>query len=403
MQDSKFEAPPAGRPRFADVVRASVASGEIAGAVAAVATKRMVRMEAFGFQNQADRTPAELDTIYRLGSTAKAIFTAAALVLLEDKKIDLHQDICKWLPELADRRVLRTPGGEIDDTTPAGRQITIYDVLTFQLGIGMYIQQTDTPIFRAMRAAQIAPTRDLVPFDGDEFIARLAALPLAHQPGETFMYHLGDDVLRVLISRIAGQPLCDVLQERVLEPLSMNDTGCSVPRSKLHRFATAYFSQAAPGEMLKVWDEADGRFAQRPVFPNHLMSTAGDYLKFARMLLDQGSFEGRRILKPESVALMMTDHLNDAQKARSPAPDGFWQTRGWGMGATVYTRSIPGGPSAGSYSWFGGDGPHFLVDPRRGSAIVLMIPREIERQSDTQLGYDFESTTYRDLLGADAP
>jgi CubicO group peptidase (beta-lactamase class C family) len=119
------------------------------------------------------------------------------------------------------------------------------------------------------------------------------------------------------------------------------------------------------------------------------------------MLLDEGAFEGRRLLKPESVALMMTDHLSDEQKSRSPAPDGFWRTRGWGMGATVYTRSIPQGPNAGSYSWFGGDGPHFLVDKQRGSSIVLMLPREVEKHADTQLGYEFELATYRDFLSSE--
>lgn len=383
---------------FAGCVRASVAAGEIAGAAAAVITPRTVRMECFGFRNQADRTPVEIHTIFRLGSTAKAIFTAAALAILEDRGIALDRNILDWLPELADRRVLRSPTTEIDDTVPARRQITVRDVLTFQLGIGMYLQQSDTPIFRAMIAAGVAPSPIPVPFGAEEFIARLAALPLAHQPGETFMYHLGDDVLRVLMTRITGQPLQEILHERLFEPLAMFDTGISVPSSKLHRFSTCYLPQTAPGAPLEVSDEADGHYSKDPIFPNHLMSTIEDYGKFARMLLADGAHGGRQLLKPESVAAMMTDHLTEAQKRLSPAPEGFWQERGWGMGATVYARSVAQGPNAGSYSWFGGDGPHFLIDRKRGSAIILMIPRAVRSQSGTQLGYEFELATYRDYL-----
>ena len=385
-------------PPFAKGVRAAVAIGDVAGAVAAVMTPRTVRMECFGFRNQAERTPVEIDTIFRLGSTAKSMFTAAALAIIEDRRIDLDKSICEWLPELADRRVLRSPASEIEDTVPASRQITIRDVLTFQLGIGIYLQPSDTPILRAMMAAGVAPSPVPVPFGPDEFIARLATLPLAHQPGETFMYHLGDDVLRVLITRITGQPLREILQERVFEPLSMFDTGISVPRSKLHRFSTGYLPQTTPGAPLEVADEADGHYAKDPIFPNHLMSTIDDFRKFTQMLLGEGTHGGRQVLKPESVALMMTDHLTPAQKRLSPAPEGWWEQRGWGMGATVYARSVPQGPNAGSYSWFGGDGPHYLVDKKRGSAIILMIPRAVRSQSGTQLGYEFELETYLNFL-----
>ena len=116
------------------------------------------------------------------------------------------------------------------------------------------------------------------------------------------------------------------------------------------------------------------------------------------MLLGEGSFRGRRFLAPESVALMMTDHLSAEQKVRSPAPKGFWQVRGWGMGATVYTQSIPQGPSAGSYSWFGGFGPHFIVDRKWGSSIILMIARVVQGHKETELGYAYELSTYRYIL-----
>jgi CubicO group peptidase (beta-lactamase class C family) len=339
----------------------------------------------------------EVDTIFRVGSMAKTVFTAGALVLLEDKKFGLDDAIAKWLPELGNRRVLRTPSSEVDDTVPARREITMFDVLSFQLGIGMYLGQQDTPLFRAMLALGVAPVTELVPFGPDEFASRLGSLPLAHHPGDTFMYHTSDDVLRILIRRISGQPLGEFLQERVFQPLSMVDSGTSVPTSKHHRVSTCYFARANAGDSLTVWDEPDNRFAKDPIFPNSLVSTAGDYINFSRMLLDGGMFQGRRFLSSESVALMMTDHLSDEQKQRSPGGP-FWQTRGWGMGGSVYTRSIPQGPNAGSYSWFGGYGGHFIFDPKRGSAIISMIPRMALSANDTALGYAFELNTYRDVL-----
>jgi CubicO group peptidase (beta-lactamase class C family) len=385
--------------RFADMVKASVASGEIAGAVASVASDRILRSEAYGHRDLASQSPLARDAIFRIGSTAKPMFAAAALRLVEDRGIDLEQDITPWIPELAEQRVLRHPLAEIDDTVVAARQITWRDVLTFQLGIGLYLGQTATPILAAMRDLGIAPQREPVPFGADEFIARLASLPLAHQPGETFMYHLGDDVLRVLIARVAGKPLHEALREILFAPLGMTDTGCSVPAEKLGRFTTCYFAKREASDNLPVWDEASGRFSQEPLFSNQLMSTAADYLTFTRMLLDGGVHEGKRFLSARHVDMMMTDQLTEAQKRLSPAASGFWDGRGWGMGGTVYTKSVPLGPRAGSYSWFGGYGPHFLVDREQRTSMVLMQPRVVETYADTRLGYLFELETCRWMAG----
>lgn len=397
----EVEQPLAANTHFADEIRAAVAAGELAGAVAAVSTPRRLRIEAYGFSNIAARTPVERDTIFRIGSMAKTFHTAAALRLIEDRGIDLQQNAAKWLPELAEPRVLRTPDSEIDDTVPAQRPITVHDVLTFQLGLGMYLGQPDTPYFRALRAAGVAPQTEPLAFPADEFMARLGALPLAHQPGDAFMYHTGDDVLRVLISRIAGQPLHEVLEDRVFGPLGMSDAGTSVPASKLHRFSTCYFPQKAPGEALEAWDEADGRFAREPIFPNQLMMTADDFFKYADMLLHDGKAQGRQFLKPETVAMMMSDQLSDAQKRRMPEGGGIWQMRGWGMGATVYTKAIPGGASAGSYSWFGGYGGHYLIDRKRGSAVLSLQSRLALGPAQTSLHAAFELSAYRDVIDAD--
>ena len=383
---------------FAAAVRRSVAAGEIAGAAVSLTCRERIRMECYGVQNVVSREPVRLDTIFRIGSCAKALFATALLRLVEERGLSLDRSVEEWVPELADRRVLRTPASDIEDTVPVRRAITLYDVLTFQLGTGVYLHPQDTPLYRAMRASGVAPQREPVSIGPDEFAARLAALPLAHQPGETFMYHLGDDVVRLLIGRMTGQALDEAMRERVFEPLGMSDTGCFVPADKRSRFSTCYFSQSEAGAVLAPWDEPDGRFAEEPIFPNQLMSTTIDFAKFATMMLDDGRASGRAFLQPETVAMMTRNHLTREQMTVSPAPPGFWETRGWGMGGSVYRSSAQNGPRDGSYSWFGGYGPHFLIDRRRGAAIVMMIPRVVEKYSDTQLGYAFEAATYRDYL-----
>jgi CubicO group peptidase (beta-lactamase class C family) len=383
--------------RFGRIARESVAKGEIAGAVAAVATRELELVRAYGLARQADAAPMERDAIFRIASCAKAFHAATALAVLHQEGIDFDQPIAKWIPELAEPRVLRDPLGEIGNTVALQRPISIWDVLTFQLGTGMYLGKHDTPHLAALRAAGVAPQTEPVELTPDEFIARLGALPLAHQPGEAFMYHLGDDVLRVLMRRITGQPWHEVLQERLCRPLGLGDTGTSVPRAKHHRFTTAYFTGTEPGQPLKAWDEPNGRFAAEPLFPNQINSTARDFLTFTTMLLNEGEHQGRRILPAEWVRLMMTDHLTPAMKAVSPA-HGLWETRGWGMGGTVYTRGSDRGPNAGSYSWFGGYGPHFLVDPVRGSSTIILVARPTTSYDDTQFGYRFEAETYTDIL-----
>jgi CubicO group peptidase (beta-lactamase class C family) len=136
--------------RFAPEVGRSVSSGEISGAVAAVETPRLSRAEAFGYRDQESESPMELDSIFRVGSMAKTIHTAGALVLLEEKRFRLDDEISDWAPELGGRRVLRTPSSETDDTVPARREITMFDVLTFQLGIGMYLGARRSHLLQAM-------------------------------------------------------------------------------------------------------------------------------------------------------------------------------------------------------------------------------------------------------------
>ncbi len=380
------------------LLRGPVDRGEVAGIVAIVDSPEGVAAEAVGMQDLAAGTPMRRDTIFRIASMTKPFIAAAAMILVEEDRIALADPVERWLPELADRRVLRVPDAALDDTTPARRAITLNGLLTFRLGLGAVMAPPgSTPVQAAMAELGVAPGPDMLPFGPDEFISRIGRLPLIHQPGEAWMYHTGADVLAVLIARLSGMPIGDFLRDRIFAPLGMRDTGFSVPEATINRLATCY---ARTGDGLEVWDAArGGRYVREPSFPNALVSTADDLLAFARMLRDGGRHSGGRLLAPESVRLMMTDHITAAQKAASPFFPGFWDRQGWGFGGAVTVRGGAGAGSVGSYGWVGGFGTSILVDPTARTIAILLMQRLMRSADDTAINEQF---TERAMQAPDA-
>jgi CubicO group peptidase (beta-lactamase class C family) len=317
------------------------------------------------------------------------------MILVEEARIGLDDPVERWLPELANRRVLRSIESPLDDTIAAVRPITLRDLLTFRLGLGAVMAPPKTyPIQAAIADAGLAPSADQLPFSPDEFMARIGGLPLMHQPGERWLYHTGADILAVLITRIAGVSLGDFLRERIFAPLGMKDTGFSVPEAKIDRLATCYSRDHQDG--LKVWDPArGGRYAQPPAFPNALVSTVDDYLAFGRMLLTQGRSPVGRILARPTVQLMMSDQITPAQKALSPFFPGFWDNKGWGFGGAVITLRDNIASSPGSYGWNGGFGTTFIADPAEEMVAILLIQRLMSGPDDAALNLDFLTLAYQ--------
>ena len=376
---------------MADVMRGYVERGELAGAVTLLCRHGEVQVEAIGAQNLATATPIQRETIFRIASMTKPITAAAAMILVEETKLRLDEPVDRWLPELADRKVLRGIDSPLDDTVPAERPITLRDLLTFRLGLGAVMAFPDVyPIQKAMAEAGIAPGPRPLSFSADEFMARVGGLPLVHQPGEQWMYHTGSDILGVLIARAAGMSLGDFLKERIFEPLAMKDTGFSVPEAKLDRLASCYHADPATGR-LAVYDEArGGPWACQPVFESGgggLVSMADDYLAFGRMLLRYGRHGADRILSRPAVELMTADQLTTEQKASSPFVPGFWDTRGWGFGLSVITRRGGVGLSPGSFGWDGGFSTSGYCDPHEDMVGILLVQRMMTSPS----GFDFHS------------
>ncbi|HEY4044724.1 MAG TPA: DUF899 family protein [Rhodopila sp.] len=378
-----------------NLLRASVERGEIAGAVALTARQNVVRVQTAGVQDLTAATPMRRDTIFRIASMTKPITAAAAMILVEEGRIALHDPVEPWLPELANRRVLRSLDAEPDDTVAAGRPITLDDLLTFRLGLGAVMEPAGRyPIQAMMTDLGVAPGPWPLPFDPDEFMARIGRMPLMHQPGERWMYHTGADILAVLIARISGMKLEDFLQERIFAPLAMRDTGFSVPTAALHRLASGY-ALDEDGALREADRARGGADTRPPTFPNALVSTADDYLGFARMLLDEGHGPRGRVLRRESVRLMMTDHITPAQKDVSPFFPGFWQSNGWGYGGAVTLGQGPGRP--GSYGWAGGFGTTVLVDPETRMTTIVLTQRLMQGPDDAKLHTDVQTHVYQAL------
>jgi len=384
---------------MADVMRGYVERGELAGVVTLLSRHDEVQVETIGAQNLATATPIQRETIFRIASMTKPITAAAAMILVEETKLRLDEPVDRWLPELADRKVLRGIDSPLDDTVPAKRPLTLRDLLTFRLGLGAVMAFPDVyPIQKAMAEAGIAPGPRPLSFSADEFMARVGGLPLVHQPGEQWMYHTGSDILGVLIARAAGISLGDFLKERIFEPLAMKDTGFSVPEAKLDRLASCYHADPATGR-LAVYDEARGGFwARPPVFESGgggLVSTADDYLAFGRMLLRYGRHGADRILSRPAVELMTADQLTPEQKASSPFVPGFWDTRGWGFGLSVITRRGGVGLSPGSFGWDGGFSTSGYCDPHEDMVGILLIQRMMTSPSGFDFHRDFWTLAYQ--------
>ena len=392
------------RPLQLDAMRQRLAAyvdrGEFPGYVALVARGDEVQVDAAGTTARGGSVRMRRESIFRVASMSKPITAAATMILVDDGKLRLDDAALRWLPELANRRVLRSLDAALDDTVPAARAITVRDLLTFTFGFGIVFAPPGSyPIQRATDEAKLgqgmpAPTSVVAP---DEWMKRFGALPLIHQPGARWMYNTGSDVLGVLIARVAGKPFDAFLAERLFGPLGMVDTAFHVPPGKRDRFTVSYVVDPATGVMSE-YDPVDGQWAAPPAFPSGaggLVSTALDFHAFGEMLLGRRG----RVLSASSIAAMMRDQLTPAQKAASNDMPGFFDTHGWGFGGAVITAATGADDGTpGTYGWDGGLGTSFRVDPHRQAVTILLTQRAWTSPVPPPVFRDFWATT-RAALG----
>ena len=372
--------------------------GVMPGVVTLVSRRGEVRVDAIGTKAFGDSDPMRRDTIFRIASVTKPIVTAAAMILVEECVLRLDEPVDRWLPELADRRVLRAIDSPLDDTLPANRPITLRDLLTFRLGIGsVMVFPPRYPIQQAMAEAGVGPGPALPAHTPDELMKRFGSLPLVHQPGEGWLYDSGSDILGVLISRATGMNLEDYLRQRIFAPLSMHDTSFSVPVSKLNRLASSYWTNPSTGEF-EIFDGIDdSRWASPPVFESGaggLVSTVDDLLAFGEMMLKGGKYGSERILSRRSVEVMTTDQITPEQKAVSGFFPGFWDSHGWGFGVCIVTRQDDLAATPGRYGWDGGYGTSWYVDPKEELIGILMTQRVWDDPGAPLILVDFWTSAY---------
>ena len=385
--------------RLHDVLASHVESGRMPGLVALVSRRGEAHVEAIGRMAFGDSRPMLRDTIFRVASITKPITAAAAMIFVEECKLRLDDPVDPWLPELADRRVLRTVESPLDDTVPANRPITPRDLLTFRAGYGaIMVWPPEYPIQNAMVDAGISPSADLPTMAADALMRAYGNLPLAHQPGEKWLYNSGADILGVLIARVSGKTFGAFLREQIFEPLGMKDTGFSVPAEKIGRLPIAYQTDFSNGGTI-VFDEAEGgRFATPPAFESGaggLVTTVDDYLAFCRMMLSKGAYDGGRILSRPSVELMTMNHLRPNQMADPNFTSIAGTDSGWGFGMAVLTRrdGIAGAP--GQFGWNGGYGTTAYTDPKEELIGILLTQRLMESPVPPAVNQDFWTSAYQ--------
>jgi CubicO group peptidase (beta-lactamase class C family) len=371
------------------VLQPVVDAGQLAGAATLV--WREGDSEALttcvGWRDVEAQSPITRDTIFRIASMTKPITSVAALMLVDEGRIALDEPITRYAPEFSRMQVLRSPNGPLNETEAAERPITFGDLLTHRAGL-TYADFHRGPIAEAYREALGADIDSHL--SPDDWIAGLARLPLIAQPGTAMNYSCATDLLGFLLARIEGESLGAILRRRIFGPLKMKDTGFVVPQEKWSRRSPAYGFDDA-GHLIKrvTW----GRnivVAERPAGMAYesggqgLWSTVDDYLKFARLFLGDGEVEGVRLLRPETLKMMMTNQLTDTQRANTVllGQKPFAVGRGFGLGVSVVLETEPKDfmrrGNMGTVSWPGAFGGWWQADPKEGSVFIFLAHNMVD-------------------------
>ena len=347
----------------------------VPGAVVAIARNgKLAYLQAIGFQNRVKTIPMRPDSIFWIASMTKPVTSVATMILVDEGKLDLDAPVAKYLPELADmavgvERADPTTGEMAIALEPANRPMIVRDLMRHTSGLVYPPQFVHARINKLYEKAAFGADNTLA-----EFVASLASLPLAHQPGEVWEYSWGVDVLARVVEVASGKPFDQFLQDRIFAPLHMVDTGFYVPDDKLSRLVAAPAGRRdAPFDVTRERKLLSGG--------GGLVSTALDYLRFCQMLLNGGELDGARILKPETVRLMTTDSLPPGIRF---VGDWIGPSAGatWGLGFEIrtdpkFSSDAPG--SVGSYTWSGAWGTYFWVDPAEKLIAVQMIQASPEK------------------------
>jgi CubicO group peptidase (beta-lactamase class C family) len=329
---------------------------------------------------QTDNAPMRADSVFRIYSMTKPIVSVAAMMLVEDGTLQLTDPVGKFLPGFDKMQVSvasKTPEGTAYNNVPAERPMTVQDLLRHTSGLAYGEITQNAPVKDGYEKAGLYrkdldyEARGVTPA---EQIERLAAVPLAFQPGTTWHYSLSSDVLGRVVEAASGKRLGEFMQERLFRPLRMRDTAFSVPAAKRARLAEPLATDRFSGRPNKLIDVSEP--PKNDSGGAGAVSTAGDYLRFAQMLLNGGALDGARVMSRTTVRLMTSDHLGNFIQQPVQPGELLLGTKGYsfGLGFAVRQADGVGGVhgSAGEFMWAGYAGTYFFVDPRESLTAVLM-------------------------------
>lgn len=381
--------------RLNAVMQRYIDENKFAGILTMIARRgRIVHFEPFGMQDIAANKPMALDTIFRIYSMTKPITSVAAMILHEEGHFRLDDPISAYIPAFKEVKVLVRPGFADLELASPQRPITIHDLFIHTSGLTYGFFQ-NSPVEAMYRDAKLLhhdrSTADM--------IEALVKIPLLHQPGTVWQYSVSTDVLGRLIEVISGLSLEQFFQQRIFQPLGMEETGFYVPEDKLERFAPVYTHQEA-GE-LSVLDDPGVNHFTKPALRHSggggLVSTASDYMRFCQMLLNKGEWEGERLLSRKTVEFMTMNHVPPALMPLRSGPDPV-RGSGFGLGFRVVVNVAQSGllGSEGMYAWGGAANTSFWIDPKEELIGILMaqyMPAFQNRATD-----DFVNLAYQAII-----
>jgi len=382
--------------QLTDITQQYVDEGKLAGVITMVARHgKLVHFEAVGQRGADDDRPLTKDSLFRIYSMSKPITAVAAMQLYERGLFQLSDPISKFVPELAALTVLNGDGEE----EPANGPISMQQLLTHTAGFSYGFDPND-PVDQRYREAAAFNVTNL-----DDFAETLATLPLKYHPGSQWHYSVAVDITGLIVERLSGQPFDEYLQEHIFEPLGMTDTFFSVPDEKLDRFLPNHYWDKEAEALKAMGPNSYDNFRNVTLHSGGggLVGTAMDYMRFAEMLRNGGSLDGRRILSPRTVDFMTMNHLpasiSSGGTGESPgiggrAFEGFGFGLGFGLVTDVPASAVIG--SVGEYSWGGAAGTIFWVDPVEDLVVVSMIQL---MGSPWPLRSDLKVATYQAIVG----
>ena len=376
---------PRGLRRMVGAIEAQVATGRIPGATLLLSRHGQQFEQAFGRQKPDAPVPMATDTIFRIYSMTKPVVSVALMMLVEQGRLLISEPVSNFLPEFKGLQVgvetIDEDGKPRLALAPCVNEMTVQDLLRHTAGLTYGIFGAQTLVKAAYRDSGVESRH----VSNAELVTKLGQLPLAHQPGTVWEYSRATDVLGALLERLSGQTLDVYLQEQIFAPLGMNDTGFWVDAAQQHRIAEPFEVDPVTGNKVRLID-----VTQRPSFLSGgggLVSTAHDYLRFARLLLNQGELDGVRLLSRKTVAFMTADHLGALPGAMEgpmylPGP-------GYGFGLGFGVRLSTGGPftpgSVGDYNWSGLAGTYFWIDPQEDLIAIWLMQAPEQRDYYRQL------------------